>query len=878
VGATVIEETASLIAVGRHLGPYEIIKLLGSGGMGEVYRARDSRLRRDVAIKVLPRDYARDPELLKRLSREARAVGQLNHPNIVAVYDVGSEDGGEYVVMELLEGETLGRKLLESGPLSARKTLDYAVQIARGLAAAHEKNIIHRDLKPENIFITRESRLKILDFGLAHQLPSENDLGKLSSKLTTPGTTMGTAAYMSPEQARGLPVDHRTDLFSFGVVLYEMLSGRLPFDAPTALETMYAILNGEPPDLRELVPGLPPVLYRVVAHCLEKSPDKRFQSANDLIFDLENCSEISWPAATAPAPIAARRKRLGRAAIAGVLAVIVAIGALALWQWRAPAAVDPSFRRLTFKPTLIQSARFTADGQTVVYSASRRWQPLGLNMLRVDRPESHVLPIPDAELASISRTGEMAVILDAPLFGSQLESYAGGTLAEVPVLGGTPREIADRVILADWAPDGRLAVWRKSEKGVFQLEFPPGRVLYTSSRIAYSMRVSPKGDQIAMNVSVNDQMSDVIVIGPDGRKRTVASAPVRARGMAWSADGKEVWYVTARDAQQVPTMYAVTLDGEQRRVMRSPGWPWLHDVAPDGTLLLAITATQGGIIMEDGGPEKASDLSWFDASILADVSSDGKQIIFTESWEGVQYQLTVYMRGTDDSPAVRLGEGIALAFSPDKSMVLALRPGPKRRELVLLSTGPGNPETLRNDLDCLWAGFLPDGRILINAKSAEGPRMFIQARDGAPPRPLTPPGIAIGTINVVGSGAIKPVSPDGGSVLVFDREQRAWLYSLGDSSGKPPIRRAAGVLPGDRPAGWSRDGRHIYVYPVLQLPVKVYDVDLVTGERRLLREFTVPDPEGVFRISPILLMPDGHSFAYGYYRAVSTLYTATGFQ
>jgi hypothetical protein len=322
-------------------------------------------------------------------------------------------------------------------------------------------------------------------------------------------------------------------------------------------------------------------------------------------------------------------------------------------------------------------------------------------------------------------------------------------------------------------------------------------------------------------------------------------------------------------------MYAVNLDGDRRKVMRSPGWPWLHDVSPDGTLLLAITATQGGMIVEDGGPEKASDLSWLDASILADVSADGKHIVFTESWEGVQYKLTVYMRGTDDSAAVRLGEGIALAFSPDRASVLTLRHGSKRRELILLPTGPGNPQTIPNDLDCLWAGFLPDGRILINAKTSDGNRMFIQARDGTPPRPLTPAGTSIGMINVVGSGAIKPISPDGRSVLVFDREQKAWLYPL---DGKTPVRPAMGVQPGEQPAGWSRDGRHIYVYPVLQLPVKVYDVDLQTGDRRMLREFTVPDPEGVFRINPVLLMPDGRSFAYGYYRAVSTLYTAHGFQ
>ena len=862
-------------AVRGRLGPYQLLHLLGAGGMGEVYRARDSRLGRDVAIKVLPEELANDQELLKRLAREARAVGQLNHPNIVAVYDVGSEDGVEYVVMELLEGETLGSKLA-AGPLPIRKALEIAIQIARGLAAAHQKDIIHRDLKPDNVFITSDGRVKILDFGLAHQVRREGDLSSLSSKVTTPGTTVGTAAYMSPEQARGQVLDQRTDIFSFGILLFEMLTGKLPFGAETALETMYAILHRDPPDLRDVLPNVPPVLHRVVSHCLEKTREARFQSTNDLVFDLENCADMVWPTSTTPLPALAPPRRFPRAAWIAIAAlVVVASAAFAVWQLRSPVAGDPSFRRLTFKPTLIQTARFTADGDTVVYSASRKWQPLRLNMLRIDRPESHALAIPGAELASISKSGEMAVIMNAPLLGSQVDFYPGGTLGEVPVLGGTPRQIADHVILADWTPDGRIAAWRKTEKGTYQLEMPLGHVLFTSPRLCYAMRVSPKGDQIAMNVNVDDHRSDIIVIGLDGKKRTLASAPLLARGMAWSPDGDEVWYATTPEAEQVPTVYAVTLDGHRRRVMRSPGWPWLHDISRDGTLLLGIQSTQGGILIESNGPGTETDLSWLDASILADVSPDGNQLLFTESWEGVQYKATVYMRRTDDSPAVRLGEGIALAFSPKMDFALAIRAGEKRRELILLPTGLGKTEALPNDLDTLWAGWLPDGRILINAKTAAGPRMFIQARDGSPPRPLTPPGTAIGLINPVGAGAMRPLSPDGRSLLVFDRDQHAWLFP---TDGHSAPRPATGVQATDRPAGWSRDGRHIYVYPTLQMPVKMYDVDVVTGERRLLRQIAVADPDGVFRISPFLLMPDGHSFAYGYYRAASTLYTATGFQ
>ena len=864
--------TSTALSSRSHLGPYQILSLVGSGGMGEVYRARDSRLRRDVAIKVLPDVDARDPELLKRLQREARAISQLNHPNIVAVYDVGSQDGVEYVVMELLEGESLG-KVLEGGKLSPRRAVDIATQVARGLSAAHEKNIVHRDLKPDNIFITRDGRVKILDFGLAHQVRNENDITRLSTKLTTPGTTLGTVAYMSPEQTRGLALDPRSDIFSFGVVLFEMLSGKLPFNEETAFETMTAILNREAPDLRDSVPNLPAILYRIAARCLAKAPEARFQTANDLVFDLETCAELSWapsgvPASSVPAPGRVSWK-LAAIAAAVVALAIAATAFVTRKLWVTPAE-EPSFRRLTFRAGLIPSARFTADGQTVVYSGSWGGKPLSVRVLRTDRPESQTVAIPNAQLAAVSRTGELAVLLNPRFF----DWSGGATLAVAPVLGGTPRAIMNGVMQADWLPDGRMAVWRVTEKGDQQLEFPAGNVVYTSPNWVFALRVSPKGDQVALNVHTEGQKSEIIIIGLDGSKRRVASPVVFARGMAWAPDGKEIWYTAPPDAAQVSTIYAATMDGKRRLVMRTPGWPWLHDIAADGKILMAVATHQSGIIVQSGGTDH--DVSWLDASILADVSPDGKSILFTESNEGVGYKATVYMRATDDSPAVRLGEGIALGFSPSMDVAMALQSDRGRRKLILLPTGAGKTQVFPNDLDCLWAGWLPDGRILINGKTPAGPRMFIQARDGKPPRPVTPPGTAIGMINLAGGGALKPVSPDGRSLLVFDRENRAWLWPLDSPADTAQPQRVTGVLPGERSAGWSRDGRHLYAYSPLDVPAKVYDVDLVTGERRLHREFAVQNLDGVWRLAPLLLMPDGNSFAYGYARHASTLYTGTG--
>src|ERR1700683_245931 len=289
------------LASGTKLGPYEIVSLLGAGGMGEVYRARDSRLRREVAIKVLPQALSLDADRMRRFEQEALATAALNHPNILAVFDIGTSEGSPYVVSELLEGETL-RERLRSGALPVRKALDYSLQIANGLAAAHEKGIIHRDLKPENLFLTKDGRLKILDFGLAKLIQSEPSV-QTSLRTVTHGTeagmVLGTAGYMSPEQVRGIAVDARSDIFSFGAILYEMLSGKRAFHGDTAADTMTAILKEDPPDLTETNRNISPALERIVQHCLEKNPEARFHSASDIAFDLEHLSGISSTTAKA---------------------------------------------------------------------------------------------------------------------------------------------------------------------------------------------------------------------------------------------------------------------------------------------------------------------------------------------------------------------------------------------------------------------------------------------------------------------------------------------------------------------------------------------------------------------------------------------------
>ncbi|HEY7575344.1 MAG TPA: serine/threonine-protein kinase, partial [Thermoanaerobaculia bacterium] len=363
------------LAAGTKLGPYEIVGIVGAGGMGEVYRARDERLKRDVAIKVLPASYSSDPDRLRRFEQEAQSAGGLNHPNITAVHDLGTHDGAPYIVTELLEGETL-RARLSGGALSPRKAIDYAVQIAKGLAAAHEKGIVHRDLKPENVFLTSDGRVKILDFGLAKLTQSETASGAQTNLPTAagtePGVVMGTLGYMSPEQVKGKPADGRSDIFSFGAILYEMLSGARAFHRDSAAETMSAILREEPPDLSATNRSIPPGLERIVRHCLEKNPEERFFSARDVAFDLEALSEHSGPSVgPASGPVAAAASpAVGKRPSWALLVAAVAATALLIGAWaffairKAGERPPPSFRQLTFRRGAILSARFAPDGQT----------------------------------------------------------------------------------------------------------------------------------------------------------------------------------------------------------------------------------------------------------------------------------------------------------------------------------------------------------------------------------------------------------------------------------------------------------------------------------------------------------------------------------
>jgi Tol biopolymer transport system component len=449
------------IARGETLGPYEILSHIGAGGMGDVWRARDRRIGRDVAVKVLPEVFGAADEQVRRFEQEARAAGGLNHPGLVTIFDVGTTGKSPYIVMELLEGETLRDAIgdVRPVPLSPRKAVDYTIQIASALAAAHEKGIIHRDLKPENLFITTDGRVKILDFGLAKLAgeapPDVDGRHRTARHLTSAGMVVGTPGYMSPEQVRAQPLDHRTDLFSLGVVVYEMLSGRRAFDRESAVETMHAVISDEPPPLATLAPNVSPSLEAVVSHCMEKNPRDRFQSARDLAFQLRTLPEIesggTGSVRSAQARTAKRRFPY-RAAIAVVAVLALAAGGFALFRARGgPHPQARTFKQLTFADGLEMLPALSPDGKILVYVSSESGN-LDIYEQRVDGRTA-------IDLTSDSQDDD-----SEPAFspdGSQIafrSERSGGGIFVMGVTGESVRRLTDFGHNPSWSPDGTRIV------------------------------------------------------------------------------------------------------------------------------------------------------------------------------------------------------------------------------------------------------------------------------------------------------------------------------------------------------------------------------------------------------------------------------------
>ena len=695
------------LAVGARLGPYEILAPLGAGGMGEVYRARDPRLAREVAIKVLPASFSADTDRLRRFEQEAKAAGILNHPNITAVYDTGSHDGAPYVVQELLEGETL-RSILSGGKLNPQRAIEYSAQIARGLAAAHEKGIVHRDLKPENLFVTKDGRVKIMDFGLAKLTRPESGAGPLTEVPTAtagtePGVVLGTVGYMSPEQVRGQPADVRSDIFTLGTILYEMLSGNRPFQGVSTADTMAAILKEDPPSLTATNQSLSPALDRIIRHCLEKSPERRVHSAHDLAFELESLTLPSGP----QAPVRPRRSGSLRRAVVATGAVALAAAAFFAGRSGGPSESNASpwtYGRLTNMAGSQGSPALSPDGRTLAF-VSRTSGKLDIWIQRAGG-EKPIDLTPECDKDSYSPAFSPDGNLIA--FGSQC---AGGGLFLMGATGENARRLttfgsdpawspdASEIVFtteAGWVPYGRIG---RSEAWVVDVRTGKTRKLFEGDAVQAS--VSPHKLRIAYwGLAIPGSQRDIWTIpyaGPASGEKPVpvTQDPALDWNPAWSPDGRFLYFLSNRDGAM--NVWRVRIDESTGRTL-SPPEP--QTVPARGVAGLALARDGRHMAYVADEPTFSISRIAFDPSAgeirdqpveilhtsqeVSDItlSPDGQFLAF-DSLGGTQEDIFLIRTDgsglrklTDDAPRDRFpsfsGDGSHIAFMSDRSGVWEL--------------------------------------------------------------------------------------------------------------------------------------------------------------------------------------------------------------
>jgi serine/threonine protein kinase/Tol biopolymer transport system component len=760
------------LAAGSRLSNYEIIAPLGAGGMGEVYRARDPVLKRDVAIKVLPESWSRDQERLRRFRLEAQATAALNHPNIISIFQVGEHDGYPYIVTELLQGETL-RDRLRRGPVRPREACDYGIAIALGIAAAHDSDIVHRDLKPENLFLLQSGGLKILDFGLARVTePVDNDGTTRSIQWhTKPGQVAGTVGYMAPEQVRGLPADARSDIFAFGLVLYEMLTGQRAFRKATSAETLSAILNDDPPPLSQFVQDIPPALQRILSRCLEKKPERRFQNASDLAFALEALSDASDTALSAPLKSGTPRWLVWTSA--SILSVAIA-AALFVW-WRQPPAVAviEAVNQITSDGEIkANGGRLVTDGSRIYFSEGTVGSYRIMEVAAVGGPTSIIhTRLPNFQFTALSQDGSY-------LLGGAGDAFMLPFWA-VPLPSGEPRLLGSIVSQdADLFPDGRILYCLGNEIYIAEKDGSSPHKLITVNGLPVEPSVSPDGQRIVFTLwTPSHRAISIDVVKADGSGLEAllqSSAAARLCCARWSADGRYIIYSSRHEGRS--DIWALAMQSGFLRRSRSPiqltNGPLSYRSpisSRDGKQVFAVgTVPRGELVHYDADSRQFLPLLPGVHAFSPSWSADGQWVAYTTYPDHVLWRSRT--NGTDP---------LQLTFPPGQVYAPSISPSGKQvayvnsaGEICLIEMNGGSPPTVVAK-DGTWPQWSPDGIHLLYKDRAGSAQIHIRDLDTGRDS-VIPASADMWNAVWVGTNRLVAATHDSTKLRVFDLTTQQW--------------------------------------------------------------------------------------------------------